>query len=83
MKGKVYDVTNYLNQHPGGVSMLMKVAGADATSLFDKTHPWIKFETMKVSENLKGIFSEEPNINEESNSSPLRMLYNVILNLWK
>ncbi|KAI0448643.1 FMN-dependent dehydrogenase-domain-containing protein [Xylaria acuta] len=36
--GKVYDVTSYLNEHPGGAAVLLKQGGTDATSEFRKIH---------------------------------------------
>ncbi|KAJ4390013.1 hypothetical protein N0V93_007486 [Gnomoniopsis smithogilvyi] len=36
--GKVYDVTTFLDKHPGGRAILLKQAGADATKEFDKIH---------------------------------------------
>lgn len=33
--GKVYDVTNFLDQHPGGAEVMMEVAGQDATDEFE------------------------------------------------
>ncbi|EAW14982.1 cytochrome b5-like Heme/Steroid binding domain protein [Aspergillus clavatus NRRL 1] len=35
--GKVYAVTGYLDNHPGGRELLMEVAGKDATEDFDYT----------------------------------------------
>jgi len=34
-KGKVYDVTHFLEQHPGGSEVLLDVAGRDATQDFE------------------------------------------------
>lgn len=34
MNKKVYDVTDYLEEHPGGVSKIMVLAGKDATKEF-------------------------------------------------
>jgi cytochrome-b5 reductase len=38
LRGKVFNVTEYLDFHPGGREELMKGAGKDATSLFGKLH---------------------------------------------
>ncbi|KAI1771471.1 FMN-dependent dehydrogenase-domain-containing protein [Hypoxylon cercidicola] len=36
--GKVYDVTPYLEQHPGGAAILVRQGGRDATTEFRKVH---------------------------------------------
>ncbi|GME94200.1 unnamed protein product [[Candida] boidinii] len=36
--GKVYDVTSFLETHPGGVARIIKYAGTDATKAFQKQH---------------------------------------------
>ncbi len=36
LKGNVFNITPYLDYHPGGVDELMKGAGRDCTALFDK-----------------------------------------------
>ncbi|GMM31027.1 Cyb5 protein [Martiniozyma asiatica (nom. inval.)] len=33
--GKVYDVTEYLDEHPGGEEVIIDCAGGDATEAFD------------------------------------------------
>lgn len=38
VKGKVYDVTNYISRHPGGAAVLMRFGGADATEAFVESH---------------------------------------------
>ncbi|KAJ5902822.1 hypothetical protein N7495_003350 [Penicillium taxi] len=37
--GKVYDVTDFLSNHPGGAKIILKLAGTDATEEFDPIHP--------------------------------------------
>jgi isopentenyl diphosphate isomerase/L-lactate dehydrogenase-like FMN-dependent dehydrogenase len=37
--GKVYDVTSFLDAHPGGPASILKCAGRDATEEFDPVHP--------------------------------------------
>ncbi|CAD2219252.1 cytochrome b5 [Angomonas deanei] len=34
-KGRVYDVTKFVDQHPGGMDTLLGVAGQDGTTDFD------------------------------------------------
>ena len=36
--GSVYNVTHYMEYHPGGEEELMKGAGKDATDLFDQVN---------------------------------------------
>lgn len=35
MNGKVYDLTQFVNEHPGGEEVLLLSAGKDATDCFD------------------------------------------------
>ncbi|KAJ9409617.1 hypothetical protein DTO045G8_2543 [Paecilomyces variotii] len=37
--GKVYDVTDFLAEHPGGSKIILKLAGKDATEEYDPIHP--------------------------------------------
>ncbi|KAJ5449337.1 Cytochrome b5 [Penicillium cf. griseofulvum] len=37
LHNKVYDVTKYLEDHPGGSAILIEVAGTDATEAFEET----------------------------------------------
>lgn len=37
--GKAYDVTSFLDEHPGGSGIILKYAGKDATKAFDPIHP--------------------------------------------
>ncbi|KAK2028420.1 cytochrome b2 [Colletotrichum zoysiae] len=35
---KVWDITDFINEHPGGPSVLLKCAGSNATKVFDEVH---------------------------------------------
>ncbi|KAI0059917.1 glyoxylate dehydrogenase [Artomyces pyxidatus] len=37
--GKVYDVTEFLDEHPGGSKIILKYAGKDATEAYEPIHP--------------------------------------------
>jgi L-lactate dehydrogenase (cytochrome) len=39
VKGKVYDVTEYMPKHPGGSAILLQYGGKDATSVYEPIHP--------------------------------------------
>ena len=38
VSGKVYDVTEFLSEHPGGSAILLKHAGRDATAAYEVAH---------------------------------------------
>ncbi|PGH13770.1 hypothetical protein AJ79_03469 [Helicocarpus griseus UAMH5409] len=46
--GKVYDVTEFLPNHPGGTQIILQLAGKDATEEYDPIHP-----SGTLEENLK------------------------------
>lgn len=63
--GKVYNITQYLHYHPGGVAKLMEGAGKDCTKAFNKYHAWVNIESM-LSKCLVGILmADEEGIVEE------------------
>lgn len=39
INGKVYDVTGFLDEHPGGASIILQYGGKDATAEYDPIHP--------------------------------------------
>lgn len=42
IRGLVYNVTPYMEYHPGGRAQLMRGAGMDATRLFDEARAWCR-----------------------------------------
>lgn len=38
IRGKVYNLTSYINAHPGGEANIMQVCGKDGTATFDAQH---------------------------------------------
>lgn len=47
--GMVYNVSAYMDFHPGGEEELMRAAGIDSTDLFDQVHsPWAECLTVYV-----------------------------------
>ncbi|GMM53167.1 Irc21 protein [Starmerella bacillaris] len=53
---RVYDVTEYLLYHPGGVQALMECAGQDATELFMEYHPWVNYDVL-LKQYYKGVYT--------------------------
>ncbi|KAI0932367.1 hypothetical protein AcW1_000485 [Taiwanofungus camphoratus] len=39
ISNKVYDVTDFLPEHPGGAKIILKYAGRDATAAYEPIHP--------------------------------------------
>ncbi|KIY45449.1 hypothetical protein FISHEDRAFT_49216 [Fistulina hepatica ATCC 64428] len=39
IKNNVYDVTEFLDEHPGGAAAILKYAGRDATAAYEPIHP--------------------------------------------
>ncbi|KAL7394134.1 hypothetical protein ABVT39_021208 [Epinephelus coioides] len=71
IRGMVYNVTPYMDYHPGGEDELMRAAGIDGTDLFDQVHRWVNYESMlkeclvgrmatKATTAIKAIISPAP-----------------------
>jgi len=44
LNGAVYNVTSYMDYHPGGWDELVKGAGKDATDMFNEIHKWVNYQ---------------------------------------
>ncbi|CAG7729695.1 unnamed protein product [Allacma fusca] len=62
IRGKVFDVTDYIDYHPGGVPYIMKGAGQDATKMFNQVHNYVNFENILVNRQVGLYISSEPGI---------------------
>jgi cytochrome b involved in lipid metabolism len=51
--GMVYNVTPYMDFHPGGADELMRVAGSDGTRLFNEVSMWVDFHHVGADEQMK------------------------------
>lgn len=45
INSKVYDITGYIQFHPGG-KIILKGAGKDGTALYQKYHPWVNCDAL-------------------------------------
>ncbi|XP_073781094.1 cytochrome b5 reductase 4 isoform X4 [Danio rerio] len=81
IRGMVYNLSAYMDFHPGGEEELMRAAGIDSTDLFDEVHRWVNYESMlkeclvgrmavKPSPALQGL-SAPPSLRPEPLSAPL------------
>jgi cytochrome b involved in lipid metabolism len=57
---KVYDVTKYLNDHPGGPEIMMEFAGKDADEMFEDIGHSNEARS-KMAEYIVGTLKEDPN----------------------
>ncbi|KAG6800227.1 cytochrome b5 reductase 4 isoform X1 [Apis mellifera caucasica] len=46
IRGIVFNVTRYMDFHPGGISELMRGVGKDATKLFESVHAWVNYQSI-------------------------------------
>ncbi|KAM6185315.1 cytochrome b5 reductase 4 isoform 2-T2 [Rhynchocyon petersi] len=63
IRGFVYNVSAYMEYHPGGEDELMRAAGSDGTDLFDQVHRWVNYESM-LKECLVGRMAVKPPISK-------------------
>ncbi|XP_055458469.1 cytochrome b5 reductase 4 [Psammomys obesus] len=61
IRGLVYNVSSYMEYHPGGEDELMRAAGTDGTDLFNEVHRWVNYESM-LKECLVGRMAMKPTV---------------------
>lgn len=63
VNGNVYDLTDFIDMHPGGTTPLIQNAGHDATVLYNKIHPKGTIENFLPKEKQLGVLvGEAPKI---------------------
>lgn len=65
IRGRVFNVTRYMDFHPGGVDELMRGVGRDATKLFDEVHAWVNYPQL-LGKCYVGPLKEKVETNVES-----------------
>ncbi|NXW36545.1 NB5R4 reductase, partial [Phaetusa simplex] len=78
IRGFVYNVTPYMEYHPGGEDELMKAAGTDGTDLFDQVHRWVNYESM-LKECLVGRMAVKPIAAPKGEAFKSCCIYSVFL----
>ncbi|KAJ6015195.1 hypothetical protein N7540_009786 [Penicillium herquei] len=66
---QVWDVTDFLDEHPGGSTVIMKYAGRDATQAYSEVHSPSVLRTGLQPDKLKGAL-DEATIDEEWTKAP-------------
>jgi len=69
INGAVFNVTSYMDFHPGGWDEMMKGAGRDATDKFNEVHKWVNYqgllEACLVGKLVEGPSSEPEQVPEK------------------
>lgn len=68
-QGRVYDITLYIDFHPGGKRQIMQGAGKDMTELFQQAHPWVSMDGLLGKLCLGPLATKEGSISEAKTQS--------------
>ncbi|EMD33162.1 hypothetical protein CERSUDRAFT_118224 [Gelatoporia subvermispora B] len=69
VSGKVYDVTDFMDDHPGGSKIILKYAGMDATAEYDRIHPPDALSTHLAPEKFLGLVDPKTVVKVETQMS--------------
>ena len=71
-KGDLYDITMFINVHPGGKKILEKVYGKDMTPLFNKFHGYINIVNQIGPLKIGTVAKDKSSFNIPKNENPIR-----------
>ncbi|XP_074253829.1 cytochrome b5 reductase 4 isoform X2 [Saimiri boliviensis] len=77
IRGFVYNVSPYMEYHPGGEDELMRAAGSDGTELFDQVHRWVNYESM-LKECLVGRMAVKPAVLKDYREEEKKVLNGML-----
>ena len=64
--GKVYDLSEFMDRHPGGPTTILAWAGKDASKFFNDIHKGVKIEQYLRPESFLGSLGVDDNLMSES-----------------
>lgn len=95
VNSQAYDVTEYLDRHPGGAQILLQYAGQDATAVYEPVHPKGTIERFLPSEKHLGpvdpttfepqaasSVSEEPASDQQLSKGDIPRLISLCMSLY-
>ncbi|OKL59488.1 hypothetical protein UA08_05284 [Talaromyces atroroseus] len=87
INGVCYDLTAFLQSHPGGANIILKYAGKDATKIFESIHPRDTIQKFVKPERVLGLVTEQvetpvttiatPSCKPAENRMKLRSIVNI------
>ena len=65
--GVVYDITNYIDMHPGGKKKILRGVGIDSSEVFHNSHPGLKIENTPMALLKMGVLFKETYSHKDKN----------------
>lgn len=59
LKNKVFDITEFINYHPGSKDLFSEYAGKDCTEMFYKIHSYVDFNELLKYEQVGYLIEEK------------------------